>query len=202
VLNLIPKAALAAILIYTGYKLCKPAMFRHMWKGGMTQFIPFIATVVGVVSLDLLKGVGLGIIISIIYILRQNARISFYYQRSVFTKDDLIRLQLAQEVSFLNKASIKETLNNIPEGSTVIIDATETEYIDFDVLEIIKDFCNSRAADKNIKMSLIGFKNSYGLPASSTGRQIIEHLINNDEVPKRTSGRSYKKLLTQLKKPK
>lgn len=200
-LNMIPKAALAAILIYTGYKLCKPAVFRHMWKGGFTQFIPFVATVIGVVALDLLKGVGIGLVLSIIYILRQNARVTFYYQRSIYSNEDLIRLKLAQEVSFLNKASIKETLNNLPENSTVIIDATETEYIDFDVLDLIREFYKTRAEDKNIKMSLIGFKESYGLPEGKSHSEAMAHLVNSGEIPKRTSGKNYKKLLLQLRRP-
>jgi len=198
-LNMIPKAALAAILIFTGYKLCRPSVFKHMWQGGWTQFVPFAATVIGVVSLDLLKGVGIGILISIFYILRQNIRIPFYFQRSTYSNGDLIKLNLAQEVSFLNKASIKETLNSLPRKSTVIIDATDTQYIDFDVLDLINDFYNNTAPDKKISMSLIGFKSSYKLPEAAKERNVVNELINHDEVPKRSAG-NYKKLLLQLQK--
>ena len=198
-LNLIPKAALAAILIFTGYKLCKPAVFKHMWQGGMTQFIPFVATVAGVVCLDLLKGVGIGLVIGIFYLLRQNARIPYYYQRSIFTEGDLIKLTLAQEVSFLNKASIKETLENLPDNSNVIIDASMAQYIDFDVLDIIREFYTSRAKDKGINMSLTGFKNAYNLPAALPERLVVSPFLNREEVPIRTAG-NYKKLLRQLKK--
>lgn len=196
-LNLIPKAALAAILIFTGYRLCKPAVFKHMWQGGWTQFIPFMATVVGVVGLDLLKGVGIGIVISIFYILRQNIRIPYYYQRSTYSNGDLIKLNLAQELSFLNKASIKETLNNLPPNSNVIIDATETQYIDFDVLDLINDFYHTRAADKHINLSLVGFKHTYKVPEEAKERNLVYELVNKDEVPRRSAG-SYKKLLRQL----
>lgn len=198
-LNMIPKATLAAILIFTGYKLCKPTVFVHMWKGGLGQFIPFVATVAGVVGLDLLKGVGIGILISIFYILRENMRIPYYYQRSTYSDGDLIRLNLAEEVSFLNKASIKETLDNLPAKSNVIIDATNTQYIDFDVLDLINDFYNTRAADKKINMSLIGFKNTYKLPEEAKGRDVVSELVSREEVPQRSSG-NYKKLLAQLKK--
>jgi MFS superfamily sulfate permease-like transporter len=197
VLNMIPKSALAAILLFTGYKLCKPSMFKHMWQGGRMQFIPFIATVVGVVSLDLLKGVGIGLLISIFYILRYNSRVSYYYQRSTYSNGELIKLTLAQEVSFLNKASIKETLNSLPANSNVIIDASETHYIDFDVLDLIRDFFNTTAGEKNINMSLVGFKNVYKLPAAATDNDVVYNLVEKNEIPKRSSG-NYRKLLAQL----
>ncbi len=198
VLNLIPKSALAAILIFTGYRLCKPAVFKHMWKeGGVTQFIPFAATAIAVVSLDLLKGVGIGIIISIFYILRQNMRIPYYYQRSSFSNGELIKVTLAQEVSFLNKASIKETLNNLPGNTAVIIDASQTEYIDFDVLDMIRDYYETKAPEKNIKMSLIGFRNMYKVPAAASEVEVTADLVDGNEVPKRSAG-GYKKLLRQL----
>ena len=198
-LNLIPKAALAAILIFTGYKLCKPTVFKHMWKGGWTQFVPFVATLVGVVSLDLLKGVGIGLLLSIFYILRQNIRIPYYYQRSTFSEGDLIKLKLAQEVSFLNKASIKETLEKLPQNSKVIIDASQTQYIDFDILDIIKEFYHTQAKEKHIDLSLVGFKNVYKLPATIPERDILSGFLNKNEVPVRSSG-DHRKLLAQLKK--
>ncbi len=159
-LNMIPKAALAAILLFTGYKLCKPSFFVHMWKGGRTQFIPFIATTIGVVGIDLLKGVGIGLAISIFYLLRHNARISYFIQKKKNVNND-IRLILAQEVSFLNKASIKQTLSRLPENSRVMVDATQSEYIDFDVKDIIMDFYNNQAPEKGIDMTLVGFKETY-----------------------------------------
>ncbi len=198
VLNMIPKASLAAILIFTGYKLCKPSVFKHMWKeGGPTQFIPFVATALAVVSLDLLKGVGIGLAISIFFLLRNNMRLPYYYQRSSFSNGDLIKMTLAQEVSFLNKASIKETLDKLPENSTVIIDASNTEYIDFDVLDLIKEFYATKAPEKNITMSMVGFKNVYKVPGAVKESDVIAGFEDVNEVPKRSSG-SYKKLLEQL----
>lgn len=197
-LNMIPKASLAAILIFTGYKLCKPAAFVHMWKAGRTQFIPFVLTAFAVVYFDLLKGVGLGLLISVFYILRQNARIPFYFQRSTFSNGELIKLTLAQEVSFLNKASIKETLNNLPRGSKVIIDASHTQYIDFDVLELITDFSQTTAPEKDINISLVDFKNRYNVPRTVSERDILSGFVNINEIPRRSSG-NYKKLLRQLR---
>ena len=196
-LNHIPKAALSAILLFTGYRLCRPTIFKHMWKGGITQFVPFVVTALAVVSLDLLKGVGIGLAISIFYMLRQNLRIPYYYQRSTYSNGDLIKLTLAQEVSFLNKASIKETLKQLPSGSSIIIDASHTEYIDFDVLDVIRDFAETQAPERNIKVSLIGFMNAYKLPKVASEREVMSELVNASEVPKRSAG-SHEKLLKQL----
>lgn len=198
-LNHIPKAALSAILLYTGYRLCRPSVFKHMWQGGWSQFIPFVATALAVVSLDLLKGVGIGLAISIFYMLRQNLRIPFFYQRSTYSNGDLIKLALSQEVSFLNKAAIKQTLKQIPRGASVIIDASATEYIDFDVLDIIRDFSAVHAPEEGIKVSLIGFKNVYNLPGASTEREIVAPLLEAGEVPRRSAG-DYQKLIKQLSK--
>lgn len=198
VLNLIPKATLAVILIFTGYKLCNPKVFKHMWKeGGYSQFIPFVATVIAVVSLDLLKGVGIGLLISIFYILRENMRVSYFFNRSTYSNGELIKLTLAQEVSFLNKAAIKDTLEKLPEGSSVIIDATHTAYIDFDVLDLIRDFHTTKAPQKKIKMSLLGFKDVYKVPDTKAEIDVISHFIERQEPPKRTSGNN-KLLLRQL----
>jgi MFS superfamily sulfate permease-like transporter len=198
ILNLIPKATLAAILIFTGYKLCRPAVFRHMWHAGLAQFLPFVITAAAVVFLDLLKGVGLGMAISIFYILRNNLRIPFFYQRTVYESSEVVCLELAQEVSFLNKASIKKTLETIPEGSKVILNATNTEYIDYDVLELIKEFHLTKAPDRDIKMSLVGFKHTYDLPDEivSDGEG-GEEGTGGETLVKRTKG-GYKKLLKQL----
>lgn len=197
-LNLIPKASLAAILIFTGFRLARPSVFKHVWKAGLAQFIPFVVTAVAVVSLDLLKGVGLGMAISIFYILRNNLRVPFYYQRSKYKEGkEVVRLELSQELSFLNKASIKQVLDNIPKNSSIILDATNTEYIDYDVLELIKEFHSTKAPEKGIQMSLVGFRNTYRLPTK------LESLTPTDVVPKgdepviKTAG-SYKKLLKQL----
>ncbi len=199
-LNMIPLASLAAILIMTGYKLCKPAVFKHMWKeGGITQFIPFIVTVVAVVFTDLLKGVALGMAVSIFFILKENMKVSYFYQRSSYQNGDIIKLSLAQEVSFLNKASIKSTLENLPENSIVIIDASNTSYIDFDVLDIIKEFKDVKAAQKGIRLSLLGFKNAYNVENTEHTITIQSNLISGTEQPTRTKG-NQDKLLKQLTK--
>jgi MFS superfamily sulfate permease-like transporter len=177
ILNKIPLATLAAILILVGYKLAKPATFKHFWDNGKYQFIPFIATLLAVVFLDLLKGVALGIIISIIFILRGNLKRAYSFRKEEYVDGDVIHIDLAQEVSFLNKSAIKLTLNEIPENSRVIINAHDTVYIAHDILDLIREFKATRAKDENIKVKLKGFKKEYQLENSTEGQNhvTIEH---------------------------
>jgi MFS superfamily sulfate permease-like transporter len=163
ILNKIPLATLAAILLLVGYKLAKPATFLHFWHKGKYQFIPFIATLLAVVFTDLLKGVALGIIISIIFVLKGNLKRAYSFKKEEYADGDVINIHLAQEVSFLNKAAIKSTLNDIPENSKVIIDASETVYIAHDILDLIHEFKTTRAIDNKIKVKLKGFKKAYNL---------------------------------------
>ncbi|MES2239971.1 MAG: SulP family inorganic anion transporter [Bacteroidota bacterium] len=170
VLNKIPLATLATILILVGYKLAKPATIKHFWEKGKYQFVPFIATMVAVVATDLLKGVLLGIIISVVFVLKGNLKKAYTFKKDEYGDGDIIHIDLAQEVSFLNKAAIKSTLNSIPENSSVVITAHDTVYIAHDILDLIKEFKSTRAVDENIKVKLKGFKKAY-------------HLENTDEVP-------------------
>lgn len=161
ILNMIPLATLASVLILVGYKLAKPATFKHFWHKGKYQFIPFVATVLAIVFTDLLKGVGIGLAISIFYILQGNMKRAYYLSREKLNDTDEFTIKLSEEVSFLNKAAIKKTLKNVKPGSKVTIDAKSTSYITTDVLEMIQDFANVRAKENNIEVSLIGFKTSY-----------------------------------------
>ncbi|MFV5695591.1 SulP family inorganic anion transporter [Flavobacterium sp. LB3P122] len=166
ILNKIPLATLAAILLMIGYKLAKPSTFMHFWEKGKYQFVPFMATMLAVVFTDLLKGVALGIIISIIFVLKGNLKRAYHFRKEEYADGDVIHIDLAQEVSFLNKAAIKSTLNDIPENSKVIIDAKDTVYIAHDILDLIHEFKTTRAKDDNIKVKLRGFKKAYQLENS------------------------------------
>ncbi|MFN3754003.1 SulP family inorganic anion transporter [Flavobacterium sp.] len=165
-LNKIPLATLAAVLLLVGYKLANPKTIKHFWEKGKYQFVPFIATFVGVVVTDLLKGVALGIVISIIFVLKGNLKRAYSFRKEEYADGDVIHIDLAQEVSFLNKAAIKSTLNDLPENSKVIINATDTVYIAHDVLDLIKEFKTIRAKEENIKLKLVGFKKAYQLENS------------------------------------
>lgn len=162
-LNKIPLATLAAVLLLVGYKLAKPSVILHFWHKGKYQFVPFIATLLAVVFTDLLKGVALGIIISVLFILRGNLKRAYRFRKEKFVDGDVIRIDLAQEVSFLNKAAIKSTLAQIPENSKVVINASDTVYIAHDVLDLIQEFATIRASEENIKVKLKGFKKAYEL---------------------------------------
>lgn len=172
-LNLIPLSSLAAILLLTGYKLCKFSVFKQIISNGKYQWIPFFVTVFVIIGIDLLglykplKGEGLligvvaGLIAAFGAILHGNLKNSYFFNKDKHTEGDLIRIRLSEEVSFLNKAAIRQTLDNIPENAKVVIDASNTDYIDFDVLELIKEFRDIKAPLKKITCELEGFKDVY-----------------------------------------
>ncbi len=136
ILNLIPNAALAAILIFTGYKLAKPALFKMFYKKGMDQFLPFVITIAAIVLTDLLKGVMIGIVVGLVFVIRSNFRTSVF----IVYDNNRYLFRLRKDVSFLNKAIIKRKLEEIPEDAYVIVDATRADFIDKDVIEVIEDF--------------------------------------------------------------
>ena len=162
-LNKIPMASLAAILIMIGLRLASPKVFKHIWQSGKHQFVPFIITVVAVVFTDLLKGVGIGLVVSIFYILKGNMKLAYFFRKEQHHEGETIHIDLAQEVSFLNKAAIKATLSALPQNSKVVVSADNTVYIDHDVLELLRDFVNFGAKDKNINITLKNFKQEYNM---------------------------------------
>lgn len=179
-LNKIPLATLASILLLVGYKLANPKIIKHFWKKGKYQFIPFMATFIGVVFTDLLKGVALGIIISVFFVLKGNMQRAYNFRKEEYSEGDIIHIELAQEVSFLNKAAIKATLNQIPANSKVVINATDTVYIAHDVLDLINEFKNIKSKELNITTKLVGFKDAYDLVNSDGYKNTvtIEHRYN------------------------
>jgi MFS superfamily sulfate permease-like transporter len=162
-INLIPLSCLAAILLMTGYKLTRIGLFKHMWKLGLNQFIPFVVTIVAVVLTDLLIGVGIGMLVGVFYILRTNLRNPYFYQIDRNGDKKVIRIKLAEEVSFLNKAAIQVTLTSLPKGTDVIIDGSNSRYIDPDVIEIIHNYKHN-AYTKGIVVQLHDIKDKYDVP--------------------------------------
>ncbi len=154
VLNMIPLGVLAAILMVVGYKLAKPALFKRMYAGGMGQFIPFIVTILGIVFTDLLTGIALGMVVAVFIILRNNFKIPFKMQSEELEGKSKINIVLSEDVTFLNKASILKSLDEIPNNMDVEIDATNTKFIHFDVIEIIENFEKS-AESRNINVKII-----------------------------------------------
>jgi SulP family sulfate permease len=158
ILNKIPLASLAAILIMVGYKLARPSIFKQMYTLGQEQFIPFSATVLGILTTDLLRGIAIGMGFGIFYTLRHSYRNSYYFEK-VITKENehpIHHIVLAEEVSFFDKASIVQALDVIPKNSTVIIDCAKSKSIAYDVVECIQDY-RVNAKLKNITVTMIGF---------------------------------------------
>lgn len=157
-LNMIPLASLATILIMVGYKLAKPSLFTGMYKLGWEQFAPFIATVIAILLTDLLTGIGLGMVVGIFFTLHHSYRNSHYMQDTKTTTDgrDVHHIVLAEEVSFFNKASIIAALEAIPANAKVIIDCSKSKSISYDVVEFIRDY-HLHAKLKNIDVETIAF---------------------------------------------
>lgn len=158
-LNQIPLATLACILFVVGYKLAKPSLFVAMYRLGSAQFIPFISTVAAIVFTDLLRGIAIGMAVAVFYILRNHYRNAYSLQHLPERSNGkaAFRMVLAEEVSFLNKGSILKTLNHVQEGSTVVIDASNSKIIDHDVVEVIQDF-TVNAKRRNISVEVTGLK--------------------------------------------
>jgi len=158
ILNMIPLASLAAILLMVGYKLANPTLFKKMFKLGWEQFIPFTATVVGILLTDLLTGIAIGVFFGIFYTLRHSYYNSYHLKKLTTSESgqQVHHLVLAEEVSFFNKASLKNILDTIPDNSKVIIDCSKSKSIAYDVVELIKDY-ESNAKIKNVVVEKIDF---------------------------------------------
>jgi MFS superfamily sulfate permease-like transporter len=149
-LNAIPLACLAAILLHTGYKLAKPAMFMDYYRKGMSQLLPFVITIGAILATDLLKGMAIGMAIGLFFVIRAN-----YHAAITMTKTNSHYLiTLNKDVSFLNKALLRKFILLIEENSTVTIDAQRAQFIDHDILETIDDFMAS-SPDSNITVEAI-----------------------------------------------
>lgn len=154
-LNKIPLAVLAAILFLVGYKLAKPTLFKQMYRLGKAQFIPFIVTIIGIVFTDLLIGIGLGLAVGIITILLNSYKNSHFLHKEGFdVNDNKFKMNLAEEVTFLNKGAINRELQNLPDGAYLELDVTKTKSLDYDIVEILDEFA-IRAQERNITIKLI-----------------------------------------------
>ena len=160
-LNLIPLSCLAAILVVTGVKLASPALVRQMWSEGRYQFAPFALTVVAIVLTDLLIGVLIGLTVSAGFILYSNMRQPIRRFVEQHLGGDVVHIELANQVSFLNRAALSKVLNEVPRGGDVLLDAQNTDYIDPDVLDLIRDFKEQTGPARGVEVSLVGFRSEY-----------------------------------------
>jgi MFS superfamily sulfate permease-like transporter len=158
VINLIPLSALAAVLLIVGYKLSKPQLYKQQWKVGYAQFIPFIVTIIAVLLSDLLIGILIGLAVGFFFILKRNYTNGYFLSREEHPEGghSYVKLTLSQNVSFLNKANLKQVLEEIKPETHLVIDASKSKYIDYDAYELIKEF-EIGAEAMGVNLELIGF---------------------------------------------
>ena len=178
VLNMIPLAALAAILLIVGWKLAKPALFIAMWKKGQSEFIPFTVTVAGIVLTDLLTGIALGLVVAIVYILWDNFKLPYKFDIKNYKVGEPIRIEFSESVSFLNKASIQRTLNTLPDGARVVLDARNSLRIHPDVVEIVEEF-QVNASTRDINVECLGFDATV---SETPVEDFDEHVLNKPKA--------------------
>lgn len=160
-LNLLPLSCLAAILLHTGIKLASPELVRQMWNDGRYQFVPFVLTVVSIVLTDLLIGVMIGLGISLAFVLVSNFRRPLSCVLEKYMSGEVLHVELANQISFLNRAALDRTLKSIPRGGHVLLDATSTAYIDPDILSLLREFQTTIAPVRGVTVSLRGFREKY-----------------------------------------
>lgn len=160
-LNVVPLSALAAILLLTGYKLAQPKLFIQLYQKGWKQFLPFIVTIVAIMLTDLLIGIMIGLVLSALFILHSNMHSGVKVIHEKHLHGSLTRIELAQNVSFLNRAALLSVLNKIKRHETVVIDASNTAYIDPDLYQVIQEFQQDKAKQQQIDLKLIGFQAHY-----------------------------------------
>ncbi len=160
-LNRIPLSCLAAILIMAGYKLISPERIMQMWKQGWVQLVPFAVTVLAIVMTDLLTGILIGLAIAVLFILRSNQKRPMRRIVERQLSGDVLRVELASQITFLNKAALHDVLYSVPRGGHILLDARSTVFVDPDVLDMINEYKNDYAPTRDIKVSLLGFRAKY-----------------------------------------
>lgn len=148
-LNKIPLSALAAVLLFVGYKLTKISLFKEYYARGFDQFIPFVVTILAILFTDLLEGILIGVLVGIFFLVRSNFRSALL----VLNKDGHYLIRLRKDVSFLNKAALKRALESIPEHSSLIIDVTPSDFVDQDIADTVNEFM-MHAHLKNIRVAI------------------------------------------------
>jgi MFS superfamily sulfate permease-like transporter len=170
ILNKIPLSALASILIFTGYKLAKVSLIKEFYHKGWDQFVPFSVTIIAILFTDLLVGIVIGILVGLFFMIRSNFRSSVL----VVNDHDKYLVRFRKDVSFLNKPIVKRKLEEVPENSYVLIDATRADFIDKDVIDVVNEFLH-HAHLKNIRVEVKKsmHKPMHTLFKSPTGKNIV-----------------------------
>ncbi len=162
-LNMIPLSCLAAILMVTGFKLASPKLVQQLYSEGRYQFLPFVITVIAIVMTDLLIGILIGLGVALTFILYSNYRRPVRRVLEKHIGGDVLHIELANQVSFLNRAALERTLRSVKAGSHVLLDARQTDYIDPDILSLIRDFKENISTAHGVRVSLRGFRPKYHL---------------------------------------
>ena len=183
VLNMIPLSALAAILIFTGFKLATPKVFKEMWAEGKVQFLPFIVTIFAIVLTDLLVGIIIGMIVATAFILYNNLQSPLRKVKERHVGGDVLRIELASQLTFMNRAALLDSLNNIEPGTQLVLDARETDYMDSDIIALIHEYEQETAPVHNINVSLIGFKDHYDKDDHISYIDVTTREIQNKATP-------------------
>jgi MFS superfamily sulfate permease-like transporter len=154
-LNKIPLSALAAVLIFTGYKLAKVSLFKEFFRKGWDQFVPFVVTIAAILLTDLLIGILVGIFVGLFFMVRSNFRSSVF----VVSDNNHFLIRFRKDVSFLNKPIVKKKLEEVPENTAVVIDASRADFIDKDVIEEVNNFlCHAHLKNIRVEIKKSSFK--------------------------------------------
>ena len=186
-LNQIPLCALAAILIVTGYKLASPKIIGQMWKEGKYQFLPFAITIIAIVFTNLLTGILIGLGVSLLFILYSNFRRPIHQVLEKHLSGNVMRIELAPQVSFFNRAAIQKALYDVPAGGAILVDARNSDYIDPDILDLLADFKNVTAKAHGVEFKTAGLKEKYSqfdeqVPFADYSSRELQNSIQPGEV--------------------
>lgn len=186
IFNMIPLSVLAAVLIVTGIWLARPAIWVRIWQGGRYQLIPFIVTILAIFLTDLLIGVLVGLVFAVGFILNSNLRRPLRQFMEKHTSGEILRIELAEQVSFLNRPVIERALRAAAPGAHILLDASNSDYIDPDILSMIRDYVK-KAPIRNVKVSLRGFRQKYAIDnviqfVDYTSRAVQEKMTPNDAL--------------------
>ncbi|MFM7736961.1 MAG: SulP family inorganic anion transporter [Alphaproteobacteria bacterium] len=146
-LNHVPLAALAVVLIVVGLKLTPVSLWTSMWKAGPAQFVPFAVTVAAILGSDLLKGTIVGLAIGLLFVVRRQQQNAV----TVTSSGDTTLVRFSKDMTFLQKARVKDVLRSIPSEGTVIIDRSRVDFVDDDIEELLLDF-EATAGERGIHL--------------------------------------------------
>ena len=150
VLNRVPLAALAVVLLFVGYKLTTPALWRTMWNAGPTQFVPFVVTIAAIVGTDLLKGTLVGVVVGLVFSIRAQQKNAV----EVKATDGRADVVFHKDMTFLQKARVKDVLREIPEGAVVVIDRRKVDHVDDDIEEVLDEYARE-APHRDIRVEVL-----------------------------------------------